>query len=221
MSKKKFSGSISGKGYYIALVLCAAAIGISGFLYYRNVNKEDEARLSSDTKPAEAQPDDREVIATGPNSPQGSEPVTTPTNTPKLPRQTASPVQGQTVAAYAMDALSYNQTTRDWRVHNGIDIAAEAGTPVCAAADGEVYTVYEDEAMGMTVVIRHEDGYTTKYSSLGEQVLVKAGDQVTVGQTIGTVGNTALMENAIGDHVHFSVTCNGEIMDPAEFLNLE
>ena len=61
-----------------------------------------------------------------------------------------------------MDCLSYNETTRDWRVHNGVDIAAEEGTPVMAAADGQVYTVYEDETMGTTVVIRHEDGYTTK-----------------------------------------------------------
>jgi len=221
MSKKKFSGSINGKGYYIALVLCAAAIGISGFLYYRNVNKGDAPKMSDESSPVELLPNDREVIATTPNGSGASDPTESTPAPTKAPRQTASPVQGQTVAVYAMDSLSYNQTTRDWRVHNGIDIAAEAGTEVCAAADGEVYTVYEDEAMGMTVVIRHEGGYTTKYSSLAENVLVKAGDTVTVGQAIGAVGNTALMENAIGDHVHFSVSCDGEIMDPADFLRQE
>ena len=123
------------------------------------------------------------------------------------------------MAVYAMDQLSYNQTTRDWRVHNGIDIAAETGTNVCAAADGQIYTVYEDEAMGMTVVIRHSDGYATKYASLAETVAVKPGDAVTAGQVIGTVGTTALMESAIGEHVHFSVTCDGEVVDPNEFLN--
>ena len=221
MSKKKFSGSINGKGYYIALVLCAAAIGISGFLYYRNANKTEDPQLSNDPTAGQVQPDDREAIATGPNGPALADPTEGTTAPIKKPRQTVSPVEGQTVAVYAMDSLSYNQTTRDWRVHNGIDIAAEAGTAVCAAADGEVYTVYEDETMGMTVVIRHEGGYTTKYCSLGENILVKAGDTVTVGQAIGTVGNTALMENAIGDHVHFSVSCDGEIMDPADFLRQE
>ena len=218
MSKKKFFGSINGKGYYIALVLCAAAIGISGFLYYRNANKVDDPQLSDNPTAGDVRSDDRQVIATTPNSsalPESTQQATTPI---KKPRQTVSPVEGQTVAVYAMDSLSYNQTTRDWRVHNGIDIAAEAGTAVCAAAAGEVYTVYEDKAMGMTVVIRHDDGYTTKYCSLGENVLVKAGDTVTVGQAIGTVGNTALMENAIGDHVHFSVSCDGKVVDPAEFL---
>ncbi len=130
-------------------------------------------------------------------------------------------MEGQTVAVYAMDSLTYNETTRDWRVHNGIDLAAEAGTKVCAAADGEVYTVYEDEAMGTTVVIRHDGGYTTRYASLAEEVMVQSGDQVTMGQAIGTVGTTALMESAIGDHVHFSVTCDGEIISPNDFLAQE
>jgi murein DD-endopeptidase MepM/ murein hydrolase activator NlpD len=99
-----------------------------------------------------------------------------------------------------------------------MDIAAPEGTPVCAAADGTVYNVFEDETMGMTVVIRHEGGYTTCYASLSAEVDVKAGDTVTLGQKLGTVGNTALLENAIGEHVHFSVLCNGESVDPAEFL---
>ena len=88
-----------------------------------------------------------------------------------------------------------------------------------AAADGEVYTVYEDDEMGMTVVIRHQDGYTTHYASLADEVLVKAGDPVSLGQPIGTVGSTALMESALPEHVCFSVTRDGETVDPAEFLS--
>jgi murein DD-endopeptidase MepM/ murein hydrolase activator NlpD len=99
-----------------------------------------------------------------------------------------------------------------------VDIAAEAGTKVCAAAAGQVYTVYEDETMGMTVVIRHQDGYVTCYASLAETVEVAAGDTVERGQTIGYVGNSALLESAVGDHVHFSVTCNDVPVDPADFL---
>ena len=87
-----------------------------------------------------------------------------------------------------------------------------------AAADGEVYTVYEDETMGTTVVIRHDEGYTTKYACLSQEVMVAAGDEVTLGQQIGSVGTTALLESALGPHVHFSVTCDNEAVDPAEFL---
>jgi murein DD-endopeptidase MepM/ murein hydrolase activator NlpD len=121
---------------------------------------------------------------------------------------------------YAMDCLSYNPTTRDWRVHDGLDIAAEAGTTVCAAAAGTVYTTYTDEAMGTTVVIRHDGGYVTTYSSLSNELTVAPGDEVSLGQAIGTVANTALLESAIGDHLHFSVSCDGKSVDPEQFLGL-
>lgn len=215
MRNKKFFDSLRGKGYYIALVLCAVAIGISGFLYYRNADKPNDS-LQADPTVMNPQDHDQAVVATNPDGTLVVKPTDPAAVNPTM--KITAPVEGQTVAVYAMDSLTYNETTRDWRVHNGIDIAAEAGTKVCAAADGEVYTVYDDETMGMTVVIRHENGYTTKYSSLAETVSVKPGDQVTMGQTIGEVGNTALLESALGDHIHFGVTCNGENVDPNDFL---
>ena len=209
-NQKKFSA----KGYYIALVLCAAAIGVSGYLYYRNLNQPE-----ADVPAAVTQQELPEAAATAPADRKETAPTGETETMPKEPMKTAAPVEGELVAEYAMECLSYNATTRDWRVHGGMDLAAEAGTEVKAAADGEVYTVYEDPQMGMTVVIRHEDGYTTHYASLGEDVAVKAGDKVALGQTIGTVGNTALMESALPDHVCFRVTLDGETIDPAEFLN--
>lgn len=220
MSKNNSRSEFLGRGYYIAL-LCAAAIGLCGFLYYRSTNNEplqlsDPNATVSVTVPG----GDVQALAGTPQTltPEGSESTTTPTPSGKTALKTASPVQGQTVAVFSVDALSYNQTTRDWRTHDGVDIAAEAGTKVCAAADGEVYTVYEDDELGMTVVVRHEGGYVTKYASLSETVSVAAGDSVKLGQEIGTVGSSALLESAIGDHVHFSVTCNDEYVDPAAFL---
>ena len=209
-NQKKFST----KGYYIALVLCAAAIGVSGYLYYRNLNRPE-----ADVPAAVTQQELPEANASRPKTQVEPAQPTQPAALPKEPMKTAAPVEGELVAEYAMECLSYNATTRDWRVHNGMDIAAEAGTEVKAAADGEVYTVYDDPQMGMTVVIRHEDGYTTHYASLADDVAVKAGDKVELGQTIGTVGNTALMESALPDHVCFRVTLDGETVDPAEFLN--
>ena len=140
--------------------------------------------------------------------------------TEKPTLKTAAPVEGQTVADFAADCLGYNETTRDWRTHAGLDIAAEEGAQVCAAAAGTVYSVYDDEELGMTVVITHDGGYTTQYASLAAEVSVLPGDAVALGQPIGTVGTTALLESALEPHVHFSVTCNGDPMDPAEFLAL-
>ena len=216
MSKNNFPINWAGKGYYITLILCAAAIGIAGYLYYRNASKAPE-QLQSPTLSADATVS-QDVQAIAPSEGMPATDATTPPVTGSKPEKTAHPVSGSTVADYSMDALCYNPTTRDWRVHDGMDIAAQAGSPVCAAADGTVYTVYEDETMGMTVVISHSGGYTTKYASLSQDVTVAAGDTVTVGQTIGYVGNTALLESAVGDHVHFSVSCGGELLDPLDFL---
>ncbi len=217
MSNQKHNGGrFGGKGYYIALILCAAAIGISGYLYYQNTDQEP-AQLHSPTQTVGG---DLQVVAPG-NTLEVTDPTVPNTKpAPQKPLKTGMPVAGQTVASYAMDCLSYNATTRDWRTHDGIDIAAEAGTPVCAAADGTVYNVYDDDTMGTTVVIRHQDGYVTKYASLDGAVSVAPGDTVTLGQTIGAVGCTALLETELGDHLHFSVTCNGEPVDPADFFNL-
>lgn len=212
------SGGFNGKGYYIALILCAAAIGISGYLYYRNAthtNQEPDASVSATNQAQQDVP----VIATKPPVTQPSKP-TQPSAPAKKALHTAAPLEGETVAEYAMDCLSYNQTTRDWRVHNGVDIAASAGSAVKAAADGTVTEVYTDDTMGATVVITHLGGYVTRYSSLSENVAVKAGDAVAMGQTIGYVGQSALLESALGDHVHFSVTRDGTPTDPADFFSL-
>ena len=216
MSKKNFSDSIRGKGYYIALILCAVAIGISGYLYYRNTN-DTELQLQNQPN-ADVQVNASLDNDTQPTQTDGEQSNPTEATSAMKAIETAFPVEGDTIAEYAMDCLSYNQTTRDWRTHNGVDIAAEAGASVCAAAAGTVYTVYEDEMMGTVVVIRHDGGYATEYASLDEQVKVAAGDSVKMGQAIGCVGQSALLESAIGDHVHFSVTCNGESVNPAEFL---
>jgi murein DD-endopeptidase MepM/ murein hydrolase activator NlpD len=228
-SNHKFTKFLKTKGYYMLLCLCLVAVGVSGYVFLSGMIAENRAVEQSLSVPA----------VTGPAAEQKPDQPQTPSQEqkqedtkaasaeveeaePTAPtfEQTIMPVSGVVLQDHAMDHLAYNATTRDWRVHNGVDIAAEAGTQVCAAAAGVVYTVYEDETMGMTVVIRHDGDYTTKYSSLATEVSVSPGDEVALGQVIGCVGDTALLETALGDHVHFSVTCGDEVMDPAEFLGM-
>ena len=206
MNNHNNSGRIfAGKGYYIALILCAAAIGITGYLYSRNLNNTKQTMKVVGSEPAS-------TVATEASQPSSEAATEKPT------LKTAAPVAGQTVAEFAADCLGYNETTRDWRTHAGLDIAAGEGAQVCAAAAGTVYSVYDDEELGMTVVITHDGGYTTQYASLAAEVSVTPGDVVALGQPIGMVGTTALLESALEPHVHFSVTCNGDPMDPQEFL---
>ena len=221
---KRTNRGINGRGYYIALVLCAAAIGITGYLYYQNANEEEPVLQETQLEDIiVGTPETEEIVpalATEPKVEAAVPEVAPAEPAVKKPMQTGAPVSGEAITDYSMEALSYNQTTRDWRVHNGVDYAAEEGTQVMAAADGQVYTVYEDDTMGHTVVIRHEGGYATCYSSLSPEIPVKPGDQVTMGQVIGYAGATALVETTLGSHVHFSVTYRDEPMDPAEFLQL-
>ena len=210
MSENKHGRPFGGRGYYIGLILCAAAIGITGFVY--RAGREEPAVQTANT-PASITGEAK--LPTRDTAPAESTEAAEPT-AGKL--KTCLPVQGEVLSPYAMEVLSYNQTTRDWRIHNGIDLAAPAGTQVVAAADGEVYTVYEVDTMGTTVVIRHDGGYTTRYCSLAAEVAVSAGQPVTMGQPIGAVGTTALMENALGDHVHFSVMKDDEPVDPMSFI---
>lgn len=226
MDKSKSNRNwLKGKGYYLALALCVAAVGVSGYIYYRNTQKtpsdgSQSTNLSNlgETSPQAAVGDDTvAVLATDPLilvPEDTTEPV-------QEPIKTSAPVAGEVSYGYAMEALSYNETTKDWRTHNGADYACETGTVVCAAADGTVTKVYSDDSFGWTVEIDHGQGYTTYYSGLSEEIPVSVGQSVAAGESIATIGDPSRVETAQGAHLHFAVTQNGEAVDPDYFLGQE
>ena len=73
---------------------------------------------------------------------------------------------------------------------------------------------------GTTVRIEHPNGVVSVYQSLGEKVLVEAGQTVAQGEVIGSVGETALAEVALPAHLHFAMTRDGAFLDPLEEMNL-
>ena len=129
------------------------------------------------------------------------------------------PVSGRVLNSYSGDELVYSKTLGDWRTHNGIDIQASEGDSVRTAASGTVLSVKDDELMGTTVVIQHGGGYTTQYSCLQKDPPVQEGDQVAAGDVIGLVGSTASAEGSMGPHLHFSVSKDGQVIDPADYVN--
>lgn len=100
--------------------------------------------------------------------------------------------------------------------HDGIDFVADAGTPVLAAAAGEVVTADFDVQKGYHVILRHEGGYTTLYAHLAE-LKVKTGDTVETGIEIGTVGNTG---QSTGPHLHLELQKDGIPVNPADYWEL-
>ena len=228
--ENKFVTFFKEKGYYIVLALCAVAVGISGYVFVNTAVRQNRAvkeeHLSvpiTVTEP-EKQQEKPTVPASSEVTTEASAETAQTEDADEAVRQAAAqivvrPVPGDVLSPYAMDHLSYNETTRDWRVHNGVDLYAMPGQLVQAAKAGTVSAVYEDEYYGTTVILSHDGGYTTTYSNLTAMPTVEAGQTVAAGDIIGAVGSTALLESALESHLHFAVSCGGTAVDPMAFLS--
>lgn len=105
-------------------------------------------------------------------------------------------------------------------IHKAVDFSGEGGTAVFSAAKGKVLSVETTSNRGTTVVIEHENGFKTSYSSLDSNVEVKAGDSVKAGQQIGSMSNSMLDEAELGVHLHFELFKDGALVDPNLYLTL-
>ena len=102
------------------------------------------------------------------------------------------------------------------RNHKGLDIAADGGTDIYAAADGVVVSAgWNSGGYGYFVMIDHLNGYQTVYAHMSA-VYATAGSEVMRGQLIGAVGTTG---HSTGNHCHFEVRYMGVCTDPTMYLN--
>lgn len=218
-NKKRFAG----KGYYIALIACIAAVGISGYVFVKTAQEsavetaavvsqmpsQDSKNTESPTaKPTEAAEKTEEMGDSYEETvTQSAEDVTV-----------LWPLEGEVATTFSQDTLTYSDTMADWRTHEGLDILAQEGDLVRATQAGTVTAVYEDDYLGTVVVVSHSDDVSTRYANLTETPSVVAGDTVSAGDVLGQVGSTALLEKAEPDHLHFEVYRNGEAQDPLSYL---
>ena len=241
-SQHKLGDFLEGKGFYIVLFLCVAAIGISGYYLFSSLTPDEPDAPVAGTaqitvtpsprptpvdaglmnRPA-ATPAPEHTVPASPAVPAAT-PSAMPSATPQPTPQAAPtvftwPVQGDILTDYSLEVLSYNPTMDDWRTHDGIDVQADEGAAVKTAAAGTVQSVTDDELMGTTVVIQHDGGYATQYSSLQENTPVAQGQTVAAGEVIGYVGSTSAAESRMGPHLHFSVSRDGAVIDPHDYVN--
>lgn len=115
--------------------------------------------------------------------------------------------------------FAYDKTMDWYCLHTGMDFIAAAGTEVLAAVDGVVADIKtDDDFYGATITINHENGVTTVYKLVTPVKGLKAGDEVNRGDVIATVASFKGLENEDGDHLHFEVYKDNEVVDPDDYL---
>ena len=222
------------KGFYIALAVCLVAVAVAGWTTYDSVHQYKKASVAIPTVVSEAETVVSEEPAAAStetaSSPAGkdeskpqSKATQAATKSQKKAVEAAAvvtklemPVKDAAVQQAFSETPLYSKTMKDWRAHTGVDLRADKGTAVIAAADGTVQSISTVDGMGCTVQMTHTGGLTTWYCGIGN-VAVKKGDVLKAGQKLGVV-DTVPSEAADASHLHFAVQKDGTFVDPAPFL---
>lgn len=107
--------------------------------------------------------------------------------------------------------------TGQWYIHKGMDFSTyRSGDAIIATANGQVVTVAYDNGLGNYVIIKHKHGFYTRYGHMSI-ILVKKGQFITQGDTIGKIGSTGL---STGPHLHYEVHIGSDVVDPAKYVNV-
>ena len=101
--------------------------------------------------------------------------------------------------------------------HKGLDISGPLGSPVKAMAEGTVEFAGLRGGFGNCIMLKHANGFETLYGHLSK-ILVRVGDKIEIGQTIGKIGSTG---RSTGPHLHYEIHKNGQKINPQSFLTLK
>lgn len=163
--------------------------------------------------------------ASSPSANQASSPPPAQTQTRPPPQQIAKPVKVTTPPPKRSSSkfltpvdgkILSSYGPKDGGLHNdGVNIAAPKGTPVKAAENGVVvYVGNELKGSGNLILVRHEDRYMSAYAHL-DQFMIRRGDTVKRGQTIGTVGSTGAVSVP---QLHFEIRKGTKAIDPNGYI---
>ena len=198
----------------VAMVLVLTAIVVATVLANRAVNEEPLPRLDT-AEAAITDPQENKTEVKPPLPQKEAEP------TNALPERFLLPVNGVLQKGHSADVQVFSATMNDYRVHLGIDIGTVAGATVSAMADGVVSEIWDSVSLGHCVAVKHSGDACTIYKNLSPDTPegITVGAAVKAGDTIGTVGDTAMTEVAEEPHLHLEMTVGGLQVDPTEYLD--
>lgn len=127
------------------------------------------------------------------------------------------PVIGDVVLPFNMDNTIWFPTLGEYKCNSEIYISSEVGTKISSACNGVVESITQNEETGTNITLSAGNGYLITYGSVDSPQFVK-GDIVKIGDTIGTVAAPTIYYSKEGSGLHFSVTHNGEPVDPMLFF---
>lgn len=227
IEETKKEKNIKRAGMYISLFVCIATLIIGFWSAYNRTSKLNSsmnttAAQNSQQTNAVKQAQNPQTDITAQTTVKATLSTAAKTTQSETVSPTATfftmPVGGEIIKNYSDTDLQYSKTYKDWRLHCALDIAAEKGTQVHASGNGKVTNVYEDSLLGNVVEIDHGNGIVAYYCGLNS-ALVKVGQTVEVGKTIGGIGEIP-SESSDAMHLHFAVKVNGKTQNPVKALNL-
>lgn len=241
-SSSKVIRFLNGKAFYAVLCVCLIAVGVaawSGIEGFKRLNESGGSESNSLTGQVES---DGDILTSRPSAvskpeasgnestPQDDEADTPSDRDSELPtdseaHQTAapvaayfvSPVLGEVIKGFSDTELQYSMTMHDMRLHKGLDIAADAGTPVVAAGEGVVKAIINDPMLGTVVEIDHGNGITVRYCGLNAKPSVSVGSTVDSSTRLGSV-DVIPIESVEQRHLHLEFYKDGKAVSPSDYI---
>ena len=217
------------KGLYYLAVFLLVTVCCVGYINSRRSAMQEEVDKSFSVNPTQTEtevphlpdmevaiPDFTEMDTPEEMPEEDPQPETAPVSAEDI--TFGMPVAGEVAKDFSGDELVFNDTMNDWRTHPGVDIKADMGVAVTAAAAGTIEDIYADPLYGTTVVIRHSDKLITRYAGLQPSLPISKGNFVEAGAPIGNIGNSAVAEKEQDTHLHFEVIENNIPINPMDLF---
>ena len=226
MKKRVRTASI----FYICLAVLSLAVGITTYTVMTNrlgaSLEELENSVPDLSMPDTSVINNEMVVDKAKPEPKKEEEKPAPAPAPETPKKEEKvwynmPLAGTVSADFSDSVLVFSPTMMDYRAHMGVDIAVAVGTPVKAVADGVVSDIYEDDMLGVTVEITHNDGKVSRYCNLSPTLSADCVKDAKISAltVIGAVGETAVSESAEASHLHLEILENGTPIDPMTVID--